>query len=78
MWNFLKIKGNREIIGWIAGGVAAIAAAGWAVYKDVWSTEGVAKGDCKVEAVASQAGCGDINNFAPININAGSPAPRKP
>jgi hypothetical protein len=78
MWGFLKAKQNREIIGWIAGGVAAVAAGSWAVYTHTWDAARVAKADCKVEANASIAGCGDINTSGSVIINSGSPVAQKP
>lgn len=32
MWDWLQSPENRSVIGWIASGVAAVTAAGWAVF----------------------------------------------
>ena len=77
MWGILKIKRNREIIAWVAGGVAAVAAGGWAVFTHFSDTGAAARIDCKIEANASVAACRDISTGS-VTITTGAPAAQKP
>jgi hypothetical protein len=33
IWLFLQDESNRDVLGWIGGGVVVVAGAGWAVLK---------------------------------------------
>ena len=76
MWDFLKSKRNRDIVSMIAGGVAAAAAGGWAVYTHFSDPGGARTADCQVSANASVAACGDVRAGS-ISITT-APAPAKP
>jgi hypothetical protein len=63
MWDFLKDKRRRDMIGWVASGAAAVLAGGWALYihlyPDVPRPNGPT-GDC------------NFANNAPVNAGNGN------
>jgi hypothetical protein len=70
MWRMLRSKQNRELIGFLAGGVAAILAAGWAVFTYLAPAErDKDMKACTIDAKDSAVACGDIRG----NVNIQSP-----
>ena len=61
MWDFLKDKRRRDMIGWVASGVAAVIAGAWALY-------------LHLVPAAPNAPVGDCNfaNNAPVNARNGN------
>ncbi len=37
MWKYLRDKNNREILGWIGGGIVVVAGAAWTVFVFFWT-----------------------------------------
>ena len=65
-WGFFGKQVNRDVIGWFAGGLAAITMAAWAVFTYDGTDSpgkggGETKNDCFINAEGSVAPCGDLN-----------------
>ena len=82
MWKFFQKKANRELVGWVGGGLTVLAAAVWAIFMYVFPLESPPKQpvtppvDCTVQANQSVATCGDINVPGSINITGGDNIPK--
>jgi hypothetical protein len=82
MWEFFRKKGNREVVGWVCGGLAVLAGAGWAVFT-YFVPAGPAKPqanpqiDCTIEAYRSVAACRDINVGGSIAIGNNDKTPKQ-
>jgi hypothetical protein len=60
-------KRNREVIGFLAAGAAAIVGAGWAVFVYLVPSDAHQKpSSCTVEASASAVACGNITGNVDI------------
>jgi hypothetical protein len=76
MWKFFQKKANRELVGWVCGGLAVLAGAVWAVFTYFVPAESPKQSvtppvDCTIEANYSLAACRDINVPGPISITGG-------
>jgi hypothetical protein len=82
MWKFLRKKANRELVGWVCGGLAVLAGAVWAVFVYLVPTESpkpsvTPRVDCTIEANYSLAACGGIDVRGPISITGGGSVPKE-
>ena len=81
MLEFFRKKGNREVVGWVCGGLAVLAGAGWAVFTyfvpaGPATRQANPEVDCTIEAHRSVAACRDINvGSIAIGSNEKSPKP---
>lgn len=64
---FLKDPANKAVLGWIGGGIAAVAAAAWTVFKFFASK------DAGVTAKTGSVAVGGDNTQSPITINTHPP-----
>jgi hypothetical protein len=74
-WTFLLQKENREVLGWIGGGVVVAAGALWAVFVFFWTPSADSGGEPQVNVEASDGSLavgGDLTGST-IQIG-GSPA----
>ena len=82
MWKFFQKKANRELVGWVCGGLTVLAGAVWAVFTYFVPLESPPKQpvtppvDCIIEANRSVAACRDIIVPGSINITGGDKVPK--
>jgi hypothetical protein len=81
MWKFFQKKANRELVGWVCGGLAVLGGAGWAVFTYFVSPESAkqpapAEVDCSIEAHYSLAACRDLTLRGPVHITGGDRGPQ--
>jgi hypothetical protein len=74
IWEFVKDPENRAVLTWIGGGIAAIAAAAWAVVKTRSGDQKLSKPSVSADRGSVAAG-GDIRN-SPVNIDGGDRSKR--
>ena len=51
LWSFIGKPKNRQILGWIGGGIVAVAVGAWAVVTYVWPAHEPSKTVCAQEGV---------------------------
>jgi hypothetical protein len=82
MWEFFRKKGNRELVGWVCGGLAVLVGAGWAVFTYFVPADSAKpqanppQVDCTIEAHRSVAACRDINVGGSIAIGNNDKIPK--
>jgi hypothetical protein len=73
MWKFLRNKSNREVLGWIGGGLVVVCGAAWAVFVFLYTPT---KSSPTPAAPATvQADCGGVaigGDVAGSTVTAGS------
>jgi hypothetical protein len=75
MWKFLRNKSNREIIGWIGGGLVVVCGALWAVF--VFFYTPTRSGPSPAAPATVQADCGGVaigGNVEGSTVTGGSPS----
>jgi hypothetical protein len=75
IWAFLQDESNRAMLGWIGGGIVAVAGGLWAVVK-FYAKEGEASPTPGVRSDRGSAAIGGDNVNSPIKIDARSSGKR--
>lgn len=77
LWSFLRLKRNREILGWLGGGAVVVIGGLWTAYTFLAHQPAPPpdqKIDCTITENQGQAACRDIVNSGPVTFGP-RPAP---
>jgi len=72
LWRFLRQRSNREILGWLGGGLVVLATALWTVTVYLWPPK---SGDAHGGRAGVEANCGGLaigGNVSGSTVVAGS------
>jgi hypothetical protein len=73
LWSFLRQKRNREVLGWVGGGLVVVAAGLWAVIVYVFPPS--SSPSKSSEGAATSANCGGVavgGNVSGSTVTAGN------
>ena len=74
LWNFLQQERNRQILGWIGGGLVVVAGGIWAVFIFLWTPSSGHHEEPKTNIEAKSGGVAIGGDVSGSTITAGKPA----
>lgn len=78
LWRFIRNKNNREMIGWLGGGLVILVAGAWAIFTYVYPPAGPPKLPAKVEAHGGSIAIGGNVEGSTIGVNPSPPSAGEP
>jgi hypothetical protein len=73
LWRFIRNKNNREMIGWLGGGLVILATGAWALFTYVYPPAGPSKPAARVEARDGSIAIGGNVEGSTIGVNPSPP-----